>query len=435
LTIKRFEAGNEETAIKIAQAEFGEDALILKVREKNPPWFLRILKKPTVEVTAAIKEVNPEEESRAELFNAILEKQNAIENNDFNVHGSHSSDNFDIHKPLENEGGIDYNVQKLEQADDESEIELDKQRKKIEELENKINDTENLLSKVTSRLTIANRQLKDKDRKYDNTVLQLFYDTLISQGVADYIADELLTEVLEQVSEDEININLIVKIVYNSIISILHPTEDPFVKKDPKQEAKMFVFIGPTGVGKTTTIAKLASILILKRSLKLALITADTYRIAAVEQLRTYADILDIGVDAVYKPEDLPKAVNKNKKVNDVMLLDTAGRSHKNDENMREVSDLLNTVPKSERLLVLSLTTKYDTLMEIVKAYSAITDFNLIFTKADEAEELGSILNICYLTGKKVSYITAGQNVPEDIELAKPEKIAKSLLGLGGDIS
>jgi len=416
LTIKRFEAGNEEAAIKLAQTEFGEDALILKVRSKNPKWFLRLFKKPSVEVTAAIKETSPEEEKQSELFNAIMLKQRESED-----------------KPEE-----DYilppGFEGLGQKEAENESELESQRKKIEELESKINDTEFLLSKVTSRLTIANRQLKDKDRKYENNVLQLFYETLLSQGVADYIADELLNEVLNQVSEDEININLIVKIVYNSIIGILHPTEEPFDKKGSKKEAKVFAFIGPTGVGKTTTIAKLASILILKKNLKLGLVTADTYRIAAVEQLRTYGDILGIEVDAVYKHEELPKFVNKHKKVTDVILLDTAGRSHKNSENMKDIADLLSTIPKSDKLLVLSLTTKYETLMEVVKAYSDITDFNLIFTKADESEELGSILNICYLTGKKVSYITAGQNVPEDIELAKPEKIAKSLLGLGGDL-
>ena len=424
MTVKTYKASTEETAIKMAHEEFGEDALILKIQTKKPRGILQFFKKPIVEVTAAIKENNPEEKGRVGLFNAILEKNNALnalENSDT------AEDNLERsaqHLTLNNDEPAYY----------DNNDELIEQQKKIKELENKINNTENLLSKVTSRLTIAKQQLRDKERRYDNTILQLFYDTLIAQGVAEYIADELLAEACEQVDEDEININLIVKIVYNIIINTLEQAEDPFVKKEAKKDAKLFAFIGPTGVGKTTTIAKLASILILKKSLKLALVTADTYRIAAVEQLRTYADILDIGVDAVYKPEDLTGAIKKNKKVNDVILLDTAGRSHKNEENMQEISALLDKVPNSEKFLVLSLTTKYETLVDIVSAYSEITDFSLIFTKADEAEELGAILNICYLTGKKVAYISTGQNVPEDIELAKPEKIAKSLLGLGGDV-
>ena len=422
MTVKIYEAKTEEAAVIKVHEELGKDALILKIQTKKPRGIFKLFKKPVVEVTAAVKEQNPKEEVRSGLFNAILEKQDAL--------GDKSKDSKEgSHEFSSGQPDLDGGKETLYDNTDE----FIKQQKKIEELENKISDTEHLLSKVTSRLTIAKQQLRRKDRRYNNTILQLFYDTLVAQGVSEHIAYELLEEACEQIGDDEININLIVKIVYNIIINTLEQAEEPFVRKKPKEEAKVFVFIGPTGVGKTTTIAKLASILILKKSLNLALVTADTYRIAAVEQLRTYADILDIGVDAVYRPEDLPGAISKNKKVNDVILLDTAGRSHKNEENMQEISDLLNKTQDSERFLVLSLTTKYETLVDIVSAYSKITDFNLIFTKADEAEELGAILNLCYLTGKKIAYISTGQNVPEDIELAKPEKIAKSLLGLGGD--
>jgi flagellar biosynthesis protein FlhF len=416
LTIKKYEAATEEAAIQKMQEELGEDALILKIQEKKPIGLIsKFLKKTSFEVTAALGEKDAKEESQANLFNAILEKQDAILKND----SAKATDLF----PKNNTDS------------DAPSIETKALNRKIEELESKISDTEGLLSKVTERLTIANRQIQDKEHLQDNDVLRIFYKTLTAQGIDPQIAGELLIAAKGQAGDNEIDISLMVKLVYNAIVNTLKSAEDPFEKKTGNKNATVFAFIGPTGVGKTTTIAKLASVLILKRSLRLALITADTYRIAAVEQLRTYAEIIGIGIDAVYKPDDLPTAINKNKKINDIIFLDTAGRSHKNEENMKELAELLNKIQVSSRkFLVLSLATKSETLIEIIRKYSEFTDFDIIFTKADEADGLGAVFNACYLTGKKAIYISTGQNVPEDIELAKPEMIARSLLGLRGEI-
>ena len=163
--------------------------------------------------------------------------------------------------------------------------------------------------------------------------------------------------------------------------------------------------------------------------LNVGFITADTYRIAAVEQLKTYADILDSEVGVVYNCDDIIEKINEFKVINDVIFIDTAGRSHKNLENLNELKSFLDVIPDAEVYLVLSITTKYDDLLSIIEAYSKISDFKIIFTKLDETSCLGSVLNICYETGKEISYATNGQNVPDDIDIIRPEKIARDLLG------
>ncbi len=271
------------------------------------------------------------------------------------------------------------------------------------------------------KLAVSSRSFEGS-RQYDNTMLQFFYERLVSQGVLPEIADILLQDIENIEDLDNLDINLIVKVVYNRIIKILGEPQILKVHKTERNYAKNVVFIGPTGVGKTTTIAKLSSQFIFKDKLNVGFITADTYRIAAVEQLKTYADILN---------SEVGEKINEFKVVNDVIFIDTAGRSHKNSDNLTELKSFLEAIPGAEIYLVLSITTKYEDLLSVIESYSKITHFKIIFTKLDETSALGSVLNICYETGKEISYATDGQNVPDDIDIIKPERIARELLGSG----
>jgi flagellar biosynthesis protein FlhF len=304
------------------------------------------------------------------------------------------------------------------------------QQRKITDLENKLSSQSALLDKLTRQLTLA-EQLRVKQRKYDNRMIQVFYDTLIEQGVTPEITERVLEDANALEDDSRVDINLISKIVYNSIISTLGPAEP--IEAVKTRRTRFVILMGPTGVGKTTTIAKISSILMLYHNLKVGLMTADTYRIAAIEQLKTYAEILGLDVEVIYGSQDfenhLDPIVDMN---NDVVLIDTAGRSHKNKENLKELNELLKMIPDATKYLALSMTTKYEDMLDIVNAYSAMTDFKLVFTKLDETSCLGSILNICWLTGKSIAYVTNGQNVPDDIQVAHPEIITKALLGIGG---
>jgi flagellar biosynthesis protein FlhF len=164
------------------------------------------------------------------------------------------------------------------------------------------------------------------------------------------------------------------------------------------------------------------------------LITADTYRIAAIEQLRVYTDILGIDLAVAYSPHDMADHIMKKKPSCDIILIDTAGRSHKNVENMNELQAFIEAAPETEVFLVLSLTTKMEDMVRIADAFNELcNDYKIIFTKMDETDKLGSIVNICHRTGKKLSYITFGQNVPDDIKTVLPGEVAMRLLGLDDD--
>jgi len=187
------------------------------------------------------------------------------------------------------------------------------------------------------------------------------------------------------------------------------------------------LFVGPTGVGKTTTIAKLASNMVLKEKLKVALLTMDTYRIAAVEQIKKYGDILGIPTKVINNPLEITAALKEYKDF-DLVLIDTAGRNHKNDYQLDEIKSLLKIYHISRVYLVLSLTTKDDDLKEIVDRYRFIENYSLLFTKQDETTNIGGIINVCYASGKSPSYVTNGQRVPDDITVFNPEQYVKELL-------
>ncbi len=404
MKIKKFEARTEKDAIEKVKNELGPDALILNIKTIQPRGFFAIFRKPTVEVTAAFEEKQQNHGKKRAKKDPSSEVAATKEETEESV-------GVDFFKNLEKDKTI-VNQQEL-----------------ISSLEQKVRSQEELLQKIAPRLMLSNHSLGEVE-KYDNKMLQLFYDSLVEQGVTKEIAEKLL----EEASQIEPDINLIVKIVYNTIINVIGEATPIDFEGDFQNEPRVINFIGPTGVGKTTTIAKLTSHIVLNKNMRVGLITADTYRIAAVEQLKTYAEILGLDVGVVFNASDLVSVMEEMHGEKDFILVDTAGRSHKNADSLEELYELLEVNPSSENFLVLSVTTRYEDLINIVKTYESVADFKIIFTKLDETQFYGSILNICYLTGKKVSYITTGQNVPEDIEVLQPEKIAKALLGFGGDV-
>lgn len=195
----------------------------------------------------------------------------------------------------------------------------------------------------------------------------------------------------------------------------------------PEQGRKVIAFVGPTGVGKTTTIAKLAANFLLKEGCKIVLITADTYRISAVEQLKTYSDIMGVPIEVVYTAEEMKMALYRHQDKH-LVLIDTAGRSPKNQEQLKELQALLTVEENIEAQLVLSATTKYKDALEIVKGFSVCSPKKLLFTKLDEASNIGTILSVLYHFPIPLSYVTVGQNVPDDIELADANKLLEDML-------
>lgn len=187
-------------------------------------------------------------------------------------------------------------------------------------------------------------------------------------------------------------------------------------------------FVGPTGVGKTTTIAKLAAEQVLKCGRRVGLITADTYRIAAVEQLRTYAELIDIPLKVVHTPSDLSEAVRDLEQQCDLILMDTAGRNFNNMMFVSEVNRMLRSDAGSETYLVLSLTSKYADMRRIAENFSKFHLDKVLFTKMDETRSFGSIFNLLSEFPLTPSYITNGQSVPDDIQVFDSDLIVSRVM-------
>ena len=400
--IKKFTARTEQDAIEKVKDELGMDALVVNIKKIQPAGLFAMFKKTVVEVTAAYEE---------DAAPSVTEKPIKI-------------DKAEKPKPVTIAQNTNVEVHKFEAVT--KDVKIAAQDDKIKMLQDMLYTTGDMLARAQEQLAVS-RHRSDVPRKYQNNLVQIFYDTMLNQDVREEVASYILRD-LEGIDEtSQIDVRFIVKTVYGSILEIL---KNPTLIETAKNKPQTIVFMGPTGVGKTTTIAKLSSILSIKHGLRLGLITADTYRVAAVEQLRIYADILGIELRVVYAAEEMRDALEALRKKCDIILVDTAGRSHRNKESLGELESLLSKINDAKRYLVLSVTTKYDDLCKITSAYDSISDFDLIFTKLDEADHLGSIINICCLAAKKVAYVTFGQNVPDDIEAVKADKIAKSLLGL-----
>jgi flagellar biosynthesis protein FlhF len=256
---------------------------------------------------------------------------------------------------------------------------------------------------------------------------RLIYNTLLENEVDEKYANQIIADIEKNIKRDT-GVDQTLSNVYQRLV--LKLSQPKCIEWKDKGRQIVF-FIGPTGVGKTTTIAKIASRLCLEEKAKVALLTADTYRIAATEQLRTYANILTIPFQVVYSPEDLQEAVTGLPGY-DVILVDTSGHSSRNQEQMTSTKKLIESVADQGEVssyLVLSATTKYKDLLTIADAYEELKGYRIIFTKADETLCLGNILNLKLYTGADLSYMTNGQNVPDDIEKLNPQRVVKQLLG------
>ncbi|MGL4372779.1 MAG: flagellar biosynthesis protein FlhF, partial [Turicibacter sp.] len=202
-----------------------------------------------------------------------------------------------------------------------------------------------------------------------------------------------------------------------SLTRFLNHEVNRLVQINDSPLGKINIFVGPPGVGKTTTIAKIASNEILKSNKKIGFITVDTYRIGAVEQLKTYANILNVPLKVVYSIDDMNKALNELSSC-DCIIIDSMGRTHREHENLEELQQLFENIADKKMFLVLSMSSKYRQLKQIINNYQVLNYDQLLLTKLDECEKNENILNVCYYSQKPLTYLCTGQEVPNDIVIA-----------------
>jgi flagellar biosynthesis protein FlhF len=250
------------------------------------------------------------------------------------------------------------------------------------------------------------------------------FSELVAGGVQEWLARKLLTDAQKYLAPKQRRTRAT---LFQSVVHAAERMITPPPSGDGTPVKRVIVFLGPTGVGKTTSIAKLAARLALQQRKKVVLMTLDGYRIGAVEQLRTYAGLMGIPFRFVSDVADLPKAIREHGQ-RDYILIDTAGRGPRDLETMKGLAEFLKTASQVERHLVLSATTKASDLKDIVDRYEICCPDHLLFTKLDETTSLGPILNELVRSRKALSYYSDGQRVPEDLHAAPNEQIVNMVL-------
>ncbi|MDD2401306.1 MAG: flagellar biosynthesis protein FlhF [Clostridia bacterium] len=370
MRVKRVVARDIQEAMMKIKSELGDDAVILHTRYFKEGGFLGLFRKKYVEVTAAVDTISNEASKEHNLVSrGCLEKEQTN---------------------AENGVGSEFTEMKTMMQEMSSMIE---------------NFGQTQFSKTGQNL----------------------YNRLKKQGIEDKTAQKVVESTLEEYAKepfqtaDELN----KKLFTNLLKPINKAKYVPAVEKFNRP--KIRTFIGPTGVGKTTTIAKLAAIDAVIEKKKVAMITVDTYRIAAVEQLKTIGEIMNVPVKVIYTPENLKECLQKMLE-NDVIYIDTAGRSHKNTLQVNELKSYIDNANSDEIFLTLSSTIKYLDIKDILKTYKDLNISSLIFTKLDETSDYGSIYNVACDDRYSISYFTNGQNIPDDIEVAEPIKLVQMLM-------
>lgn len=410
MIIKKFSAKTENEAVELAKKELGENVVVMNVKNAKKKGFLSLFSKKMIEVTVAMEEESEKSEKSAPTINKAIGDNTPLTHSIFGQDIIYD-EKTEIEEKLA--GRLNGTNKNIEKRLDSLQSLLEKQLKKsdVDEEEDEVKSDEESVEKDDSNMEF----------------MKLIYNTLIENEVAEKYANELIEEI-EKINTPGSSMDFLLSNIYQKLI--LKFGTPVTIPVDTKQQRLIF-FIGPTGVGKTTTIAKIASLLCVNDKKKVALFTTDTYRIAAAEQLRTYASILDAPFRVIYTEEDMQKAVDDFKDV-EYILVDTAGHSHYNESQKDSMAHFLNCIDEDiqkDVYLVVSATTKYRDLLAITDAYSEFTDYKLIFTKLDETTTFGNLFNLCMHTGASMSYVTCGQNVPDDIEVFSPQSTVKQLLG------
>lgn len=379
MVIKKYIVSNMNEALTMIRSELGKNAVIITQRKVRKEGVLGIFKPKLIEVTAAVENSkivkNTNLDEKQDMENSINSIKKLMEEKLSNksIEDKKLNNTIDNNKVIENIN--------------------ESNNKEVVKLRHEISDIKEILNKTlikTEKIDYLHELLKELD------IYEQFYDEF--------------KEKIKNINDKEE--------VRNSLREII----DKEIIIDTEELKGKIVLVGPTGVGKTTTIAKLAGKLALKEGKKVGLITVDTYRIGAVDQLKTYAEIMDIDFKVVLNNKEMVEAVQAMKDL-DVILIDSTGRSSKNIMQIKELKNLIGKAEVDSTYLVISGTTKNKDLKNIIEGYKGLEYNKIIITKLDETTSYGNIYNLQKLSGKPIRYLTVGQNVPDDIIDAKKEKV------------
>jgi len=404
MEIKTFRAKTMQQALNLVRSELGPEATVLHTRELNTGLVSRLLRGQQYEIAASGDMSTPSRFAQpvavaaapvaladvetAQPVTALPEPVTAQPETDY---GARYRDDFQQQ----------YASQQTEPATDRG-----------------LSELHDLAEQLRQRSGLPTK------RQLPETMFQVYTD-MIESDIEEHVAQQLVERLRSDTKVDTSNETA----VRAELAQLL---EDELSVTGPIQaragQGKVIALVGPTGVGKTTTIAKLAANYRLRENKRVGLITVDTYRIAAVEQLRTYAEIIDLPMEIVSTPREMREAITRMSDL-DLILMDTAGRSPRDEVKIQELKSMLAEAEPDEVHLVLSAVGGARSLVSTAERFATVGTTALLVTKLDEATVLGNLLSVTRKCELPISYLTDGQNVPDDIQVAQPRKLAEMILG------
>lgn len=442
MRVKRYIVDSMPDALQKIRTDLGKDAVILNTKEVKTGGFMGMFTKKKIEVIAAIDAAEPAEPSKpAYTLNSAAvsyKPANKAAASYAAAAGNHNAPS----KRAESAVAVLEAAERL--AFPEVKDVLPPQETPatfetaIREAANETATTS--VSAASATLKAMDQHLLEEIRQMKEMMVKLSlnrgdasklpepYQYLESRLLAQEIEPQVVNELIMEVMQDEDGSPLTEEAAFEAVREQLNQILRIDQSKTISPTTRVAHFVGPTGVGKTTTIAKLAAEQVLKHRRKVGFITSDTYRIAAVEQLKTYATILNVPLEVVFSPQDLPRAFEQLQGC-ELIFMDTAGRNFRNELFVSELNALLGHQGKSETFLVLSLTMKYKDMKAITSNFTKFKLDKVLFTKMDETDTYGSIINLLHEFPLALSYVAFGQSVPDDITEINEKEIIDLILG------
>jgi flagellar biosynthesis protein FlhF len=384
MKVKKFIAPSMQEAMKKIRSEMGNDAVILNSKVSHSGGFLGLFAKKQIEVIAAIDPDEPERQKVRETRTSIQEKSAfPMSQNKTIMHNEHLTRSINV----EDNQGV------------------------LEELK----ELKGLLHSISTN---------ERSDIYPEP-LKVILKQLTKQEINPSIRGQVMSELLDYWYL--VNGNLTIKQLREKETEIFLKELKELEFGGMSYQKKYINVIGPTGVGKTTTLAKLAAHCVLQKKKKVAFITTDTYRIAAIDQLKTYAKILNVPIEVCYSVDDFKEAKAKLDKY-DFIFIDTAGRNFLESQYVKDLQSIIDFNGEMETFLVLAATAKPSDMIAVYEQFSALPINRFIFTKLDETSTRGSLFEVMIKTNKGIAYTTHGQTVPDDIEEATRERIVEQIL-------
>ena len=427
MKVKTYQGPTMADALAKVKQELGSAAVILHTRSFKRGGLMGVGARTVVEITAGVN-VNVQARKKSAPARAVAQGSQAMGSR------GESTGTAVLEAPAErNPLRAAYAASRLTRTSETTtnlatrEMAASAIREPAFELRNEIGSLRTMVESLLQRTAQAGGKRADLPE-----TLAKHYTQLIEQQVSDEIAYRVIDDVKAELTAEHLGNPTTVRERLTQKLEQMLPAGlgTGVARSATGSGCRSICLIGPTGVGKTTTIAKLAAAFKLRQKQKVGLITIDTYRIAAVDQLRTYANIIGVPLKVVLTPTELVSAMKEMSDC-DTILIDTAGRSHADHLKLSELSQFIAAAKPSEVHLVLSSTTTQEAMEAALERFSSGAGRvdQIIFTKLDEAVSFGVLLNIARIASRALSYLTTGQDVPDNIEVGQPRRLARLILG------